>query len=167
MDLSKTNGKNYAITVSQDYAKELWHFREYLNHNKKIALNIDVKKNFILKITPFDLDRIILNIIKNSVEAIKEKGSIKIALDTVKAAYIYCNACNKEIIGEYGICCIENSGEPIKNINDIFKKHYTTKNDGRGLGLYIVDFLLHLSDGHITVENTNPGVCFKMYIPIK
>ncbi len=166
MSLSKGNGK-YTTTVTQEYASQLWHFRESFNYQKKITFNIETKKNSIFKINPFDLDRIILNIVTNSIEAIKKNGAIKITFDVVKTINIYCNACNEKFTGEYGVCCIENSGEPIKNINEIFKKHYTTKTDGRGLGLYIVNFLLHLSDGHITVENINPGVCFKLYIPCK
>ncbi len=45
MSLSKGNGK-YTTTVTQEYASQLWHFRESFNYQKKITFNIETKKNF-------------------------------------------------------------------------------------------------------------------------
>jgi signal transduction histidine kinase len=50
-----------------------------------------------------------------------------------------------------------------KNINDIFEKNHSVSTS-TGLGLYLVrEFLLPKIGGVIDIENTDDGVCFKVY----
>lgn len=83
---------------------------------------------------------IIKNIIKNSVESIKENGLIKIS-------YKEENNKVKIIFSDNG-CGIKK-----KDLKKIFDPLYTTKEKGMGLGLSLIKHLLELNNGKIEISS--------------
>ncbi len=97
-------------------------------------------------------NRVLINLIKNSVEAIDGKGEITISLS----------------VQEYrGFAVVEfcdtGGGIPESIIGNIFKPDITTKATGSGIGLTICRGIMESFGGSITVRNRRDGVsgaCF-------
>ena len=97
-----------------------------------------------------------MNIILNAVQAIKEKGIIKI-ITYQKGNYI-----NVEIRDN-------GSGIPERNLSKIFEPFFTTKEVGKGtgLGLSIAYNIIKNHNGTIEVNSkVNEGTAFTIKIPI-
>jgi signal transduction histidine kinase len=95
------------------------------------------------------------NIIKNSVESIKEKGEIKID-------YEVNNGRLKLVIADNG------SGIDKKHLKKVFEPFYTTKEKGMGLGLFLARYLLELNNGKIELfseegKGTKAVITFENY----
>ncbi|MFN3407277.1 MAG: ATP-binding protein, partial [Caldimicrobium sp.] len=88
------------------------------------------------------------NLIKNSLQAIDEKGIIKINL--------------KEENGSY-VAEIYDNGKPIPEEikRYIFEPFFTTKKEGFGLGLYLVKKIIEAHNGKIEIENLSE--CGKIF----
>ena len=96
----------------------------------------------------------LINIIQNSIDAIKEKGKIEIDY----------REDNDNLIIE-----IEDNGPGIPdNIKQkIFELYFTTKNEGNGLGLSISQKIIAQLNGTIDFESRlNKGTKFKIKLPI-
>ncbi|MCX8085161.1 MAG: transporter substrate-binding domain-containing protein [Calditerrivibrio sp.] len=99
------------------------------------------------------------NIIINAIQAIKDKGIIKVEM-------------HKIIIENRAFAIIEVSdngcGIPKDKLDIIFQPLYTTKPKGSGLGLYMVKLIVEKHAGKILVESEeNKGTTFKILLPIK
>ncbi len=110
---------------------------------------------------PVSVDRHMLyqafnNLVKNSLEAIKENGTITISGRTV---------------GQKLIVTIADTGPGIEkaSMDRLFEPFYTTKGrDGTGLGLSIVEGIVQAHNGNIFCDsNHGNGVRFVMQFPIQ
>lgn len=109
-----------------------------------------------IKVNELDMQRIISNIVKNSVEALKGKGLLMI-----KSFYDY----NSIVIS------IQNNGPEInKNIiGKIFEQGFSTKenkNKENGFGLYIVKELVNKYRGDINVKSNKDLTEFIIKFPL-
>ena len=93
--------------------------------------------------------QVMLNLVKNAIDAIGERGAIVIKL--------YKNDKGKVII------YVENSGKSIdeKLISKVFDPYFTTKEDSMGLGLYMTKMIVekHMN-GSISVKAVRDGTRF-------
>lgn len=128
--------------------------------NIEVIFDTDVEE----KIISFDLDkmeRIILNILSNSIKFTKEQGKIE----------IYIRESNEMLeieISDDGI------GIPQNKLNSIFERFKQVENntirsgEGSGIGLYLVKSLVDMHGGDIAVESElGSGTTFKISIPAK
>lgn len=102
-----------------------------------------------------ELRRVFYNLIKNSCEAIEDKGKINIDIKE-----------NKNFIKTK----IRDNGTGIEDakIDRIFEPFITTKNNGTGLGLPIVYRIVKAHNGKIDVDsNKNVGTTFTLTLPKK
>lgn len=109
-----------------------------------------------IKVNELDMQRIISNIIRNSVEALKGKGLLMI-----KSFYDYNNI----------VITIQNNGPEIdkKIIGKIFDQGFSTKenkNKENGFGLYIVKELVNKYKGDINVKSTKELTEFTIKFPL-
>ena len=123
---------------------------------KKIDKNIKFKfnsnKSIKFKFDYEQISRVCFNLIKNSIESLREKGQ-----KTTNS--------NKNIDIEiqdhidYISLSIIDTGLGFKNINtsELTKPYFTTKADGTGLGLSIVSKIINDHNGTITFNNLNDG----------
>jgi len=133
----------------------------YLSDGK----NIDFIQNLKEDIPECLIDKeqfrdVLLNLITNSVQAIKSKGKIIITSKTVSIN-------NSDFINIE----ISDTGTGIKpeDINNIFIPFFSTKEYGKGtgLGLAFSDRVIKEHKGFIEVESQpNSGTTFKIYIPL-
>src|SRR3970040_812114 len=107
------------------------------------------------------LKQVFLNMIKNSMQAIPNRGSIEI---TTRWIPDYKLKGEKEILLE-----IRDTGSGISKeiLQKIYKPFYTTKKEGSGLGLFIAYQIIAKHGGAIFVESQlEKGTVFKVYLPI-
>ena len=120
----------------------------------------DIEITFFAKNTAeieVDLERflsVIVNIIKNGIEAIEIKGQIEVLA---------------EVKDGVGVIKISNDGKPIpKNKQEkIFEKDYTTKQNGCGLGLAICREYLENQKGTLNlVRSLKNKTTFEITVPV-
>ena len=133
---------------------------------KKIDSSINFKinnktgKKVIINFDNEQFNRLFFNLIKNSIESIKEK--VKKTNETLKNIDIEINQRR-----DYITVNVTDTGEGFKDkkTKDIIKPYYTTKEKGTGLGLSIVDKIINDHNGSIKFLNTNNGAKVQIIIP--
>ena len=107
------------------------------------------------------ISRVILNLIKNSIESIQEKAlktldfNKKITIDISKLSNYILIA-----ITDTGI------GFPYNDKKDLIKPYYTTKKNGSGLGLSIVNKIVNDHNGKIDFVSKKNGATIKLTLPL-
>ena len=108
------------------------------------------------------INRVIFNLIKNSIESIQEKA--------LKSAYFdkKINIEIKRINNYIAINIFDNGiGFSTKNTKEIIKPYYTTKEKGSGLGLSIVTKIINDHNGNIEFNSNSIGTNIIINLPIK
>lgn len=125
----------------------------------------DIKIKSDLKITaPVYIDEnkflaCVVNIIKNAIEAIQNKGEIKVSLDSLVAG--------EE--GSLAVIRISNNGSQISPEKQqlIFEEGFTTKSTGSGLGLHICANNLKAQNAELKLTKSTPEITeFEIVLPI-
>ncbi len=133
---------------------------------KKIDNSINFKINnktgrkVIINFDNEQFNRLFFNLIKNSIESIREKD--KKTNNSLKNIDIEINQRR-----DYITVNLTDTGEGFrdKKTKDIIKPYYTTKEKGTGLGLSIVDRIINDHNGSIKFLNTNNGAKVQIIIP--
>ena len=106
-------------------------------------------------------NRAFFNLIKNSIESIIEKRSkIKDFKEIIDIEI------NKR--KDYIVIIIKDHGTGFKNKNkfDLIKPYYTTKKNGSGLGLSIVNKIILDHNGSLKLDNHKDGALIEVLLPI-
>ena len=133
----------------------------YKLSNDELVWNINKKNksDIYIKGDSEQLNRVFLNLLKNSIEAIDEKkqkdpnlkGKITLEIDT-----------NNEYIE---IKMLDN-GIGFKDVANITKPYFTTKKQGTGLGLPIVSKIINDHGGDINFFKNSDGAKIELTLPI-
>ena len=115
------------------YEKELKNFIVHINYHENIRVIGNKNK----------IEQVIFNFLTNSIQHAEKEITISV----------------EEFKKEVKIN-IENDGKKIKkeNLNKIWKKYFTTKKNGTGLGLYVCKEILAAHSSKYNIENTSAGV---------
>lgn len=108
-------------------------------------------------IDPEQVERVVVNIIFNAVQAMPEGGSI-----TVSTAF--------QTEGEFVKIAISDTGSgiPPENLPHLFDPFYSTRPKGTGLGLAIAHEIIQAHGGHIEVESeVGRGTTFQIFLRSK
>jgi len=124
--------------------------------NKHISVSFETKKKYFYKGTKNELTQVILNILKNAIDALTESNALQ------KKITITLEENDKEIL----LSIEDNAGGIDKNIIDkIFDPYFSTKENknGTGLGLYMSKMILeeHMH-AIICAKNTKEGARFEI-----
>lgn len=113
-----------------------------------------------VKVDINQINQILINLIKNSVEAIVDEGEI-IMIISYYARTDY-HGVLRFIIKDNG------KGMDDEMLDKAFIPFYTTKFVGRGLGLSVIDAIVQRFDGEIKVDSKkNQGTTFEINIPVE
>ena len=122
---------------------------------EKIEVILNVEKDFPgILADPILMKRVLINLIKNAVEAMPEGGKIRIGAS---------------VKGSNALIEVEDTGIgiPEENMKEIFRPFFTTKPKGLGLGLAVCKKLIEAQGGEISVKSKiGKGTKFKIEIPI-
>lgn len=108
----------------------------------------------VLSVDPEKLQQVLLNLLINGVQALDEKGQIRLSVQR----------------HESGAACLEitdnGCGMDEETLAQIFNPFYTTKTQGTGLGLAICKKLVELHGGRIDVQSApGAGTTFSLIFP--
>jgi two-component system NtrC family sensor kinase len=146
-----------AIDIN-DTIQEVIGFIEKEIRYRDIRLELDLQKDLPKVITDRgQVQQVVLNIINNAIDAVKENGHIKVS------TYLKDKKSVGVVIKDNG------SGIPREIMKHIFEPFYSTKEKGKGtgLGLSISYGIIKKLGGTILVESKeNQGTTFTVEIPI-
>ncbi|MDD3172763.1 MAG: Spo0B domain-containing protein [Herbinix sp.] len=148
-----------ALKTAQPAVNALLQAKMEAAEKNKIDLFLEIHSDLkSIPIEPWNLCKVLANIIDNSITALEGVGPEKII---------------KVEIGEDSINYnfqVRNNGPviPKDHINDIFKKGYTTsKKEEHGMGLYIVSKIVREANGAIWVDSDTDRTSFHIQLPKK
>lgn len=186
--IDKNNFENYLKTINRQI-KDIEHlvneFSDFARMPKPILKNTDIrevvtrvidlhslsnrsikfkflceKNKVLMKADEEQLNRVFINLIKNSIESITDKSkkngefTYKIDIEIKeKNNYIYCT------IDDNGV------GFSNENLNKIVKPYFTTKANGTGLGLAIVNKIVNDHEGKINFKPKKNGARVEVILP--
>ena len=130
------------------------------------SIRIDLKKNdkeILLKCDKEQLNRVFFNLIKNSIESIKQKAEKEgIFEKKISIEILNNNDHIKFILVDNGI-----GFEQIKNdIKKILNPYFTTKKNGTGLGLSIVNKIINDHNGELSFLPISNGAKVEIYFKL-
>jgi signal transduction histidine kinase/PAS domain-containing protein len=120
------------------------------------GVNVEFNSDQELLFYSFDaskLKRVIYNLLVNAYEAMPNGGKVTLTLKTVKDQIVI-------TVEDTGI------GIPSSMIDSVFKPYFTTKKDGKGLGLNICKQIIEAHNGKIAVKSKlGKGTKFTLTMP--
>ncbi len=157
-----SNGKEYEHPGAFEVCKAIRETVRLISvvlEDEKIRLKLSLPEDeAIVQGSPNDLKQVLLNLIYNAVDALKEKRPKE---PTIKIAVKYNESVN--------ISVKDNGGGIDQGIIDkIFEPYFTTKYQARGtgLGLYMSKMIVEKRlSGRITARNTRRGALFWIELP--
>jgi signal transduction histidine kinase/DNA-binding response OmpR family regulator len=127
------------------------------------AIGITIKKEYkegdLVLFDKNQMMEVFLNIFLNSIEAMPNGGELTVSTSRYK---------DNQKRGEFIQICIADTGcgIPAKNLNQIFDRYFTTKKEGTGLGLAVVERIVKAHGGFVTVESKpKVGTWFFVNLP--
>lgn len=154
LDLKSLNRNEYKIADFEKIILRGVELSKAYIIDKEITIDIFIKNTDFIKIDESRFLSVLVNIIKNGIEAIQMRGNIEILA---------------EIKNNTGIIKISNNGKPIAKDkqNRLFTPGYTTKDTGCGLGLWICKKYLEEQGAHITLLRSNKKqTTFEITVPV-
>jgi len=131
------------------------------NINQNISIKIIGQKDTYINCDLEQANRVFFNLIKNSIESINEKSHKKQDFKgIINIEFLKNNDYIKVVITDNGI------GFPEKNIDYITKPYFTTKKNGTGLGLPIVNKIINDHNGNMNFFKNNDGAKIEITLPI-
>ncbi len=120
-----------------------------------VLLNIDIDANFCIHVHQNEFSHVFINLINNSIDAFVQN---KIRVRNID---IYTK---KDLTG-FSIIFKDNAGGVSDyTLEKLFDKHYTTKEEGTGIGLYLVKNIVEKIGGKISARNISDGLEFIIHI---
>jgi len=145
LDLLDFSRQRVSINLETFKVSEM--FTEILKHAKimtkdtEICVEIDVKKDLIMKVDRGKLFRVLFNLVSNAIDALISEGHVKLQC---------------EADGEYALFKVHDTGKgiPKENLAKLFQPFFTSgKAKGTGLGLAIVKMIVEAHNGTINVNS--------------
>ncbi|MEM6708122.1 MAG: response regulator [Pseudomonadota bacterium] len=128
---------------------------------------------------PVQLQQIVLNLMINARDAIDGKGTIELRV-ALNDQPVVCTVCEETIRGPHLTLSVRDTGhgipEPLRQ--KIFEMHFSTRvadsgnlgnvpGSGTGIGLWLINSLVHDYGGHITLESeVGGGSDFTVHLPV-
>jgi len=107
---------------------------------RRIALRVDIAREAVIRVDQSQFEQVIINVIRNAMESIGEDGEIEMSLND-------------------GVLTVADTGRGIDPAarDELFTPFFTTKREGRGLGLTIVSEILNNHRLPFTLQNREGG----------
>ncbi|MHB8908129.1 MAG: PAS domain-containing hybrid sensor histidine kinase/response regulator [Syntrophales bacterium] len=146
-------------------------FDKLVTYHPSVIVKTDLAKDMLnVNGSPVHLEKTILNLVSNAVEAITGSGEVNIKTEN---RYLDKAINNYQTVmeGEYVVLTVSDTGKgiPSSELKNIFEPFYTKKSMGRsgtGLGLAIVWGTVQDHHGYIDVQSVEgKGTTFTLYFP--
>jgi PAS domain S-box-containing protein len=116
------------------------------------------------------LQQVIMNLLINARDAIQGNGTITISVVRGNQANV-CASCSEKLTDEHIVLSVTDTGHGIPEalLDKVFEMYFTTREAGKGtgMGLWLINNLIHGYGGHVTVESeVDRGTTFRVHLPI-
>ena len=120
-----------------------------------------------IKGDPTQIDQILLNLVRNSWDAMPQGVNIVIETDVATRPRL-ASACWPANGGRFSVLRVSDDGSGISAeiLPRVFDARITTKPNGQGLGLATVKAIVDGHDGVVTVESSPTGTTFELAFPL-
>ena len=152
--LYKIPNPNFTNFYINDVVEEVAQLFKDLFIEKRINFKVSNNDNIEILADRNMITQLIINLVKNSIEAIETTPKPSICLEISKLKD------QTEII-------VSDNGKGMSNteLGNIFVPFYTTKSNGSGIGLYYSKMIVYMHKGKISVKSQkNRGTSFIIYI---
>ncbi len=158
---ARNQDDEYFITDLSQTIEEALSFFDKLKVPGNINIINEVKSNLWVMANPIKLQQAIINLIKNSIDAIrsngKSEGQIKISIEHDEDSQVHSIK-------------IQDTGPGISKDKreQVFEMFYTSKDigEGTGLGLSITKKIIDAHNGFISINDCDLGCEFEIKLPI-
>ena len=129
-------------------------------NDKDIVINFNTEEVHYVNSDTEQLNRVFINLLKNSIESLKEKhqktGDFKKKINV-----------EIQLINDYINIVVQDNGTGFTNndLKTLSKPYFTTKKEGSGLGLSIVEKILNDHNGFIEFISQKEGAKIKILLP--
>jgi signal transduction histidine kinase/DNA-binding response OmpR family regulator len=126
---------------------------------RKISLNREYQEVPSIFINENEIMEVLLNIILNAIEAMPQGGELKVSLKLYQQS---------KKGGQFLEIVIADAGcgIPPENLGRIFDRYFTTKKEGTGLGLAVVERIVKAHGGFVSVRSElGKGTSFSVNLP--
>ena len=136
-----------------------------------ISLSLEVPDTCpALAIDPTELHQAVVNMVLNSRDAMQGSGEIAIVLHPLAPYGQACASCHRTTADSYIAISVRDNGSGMSSalLDRIFDPFFTTKpvGSGTGIGLAVVEGIVHRLGGHILVETAeNRGTEIRLLFP--
>ena len=122
--------------------------------NRKLEVKVEVSDDLPTILGDRDqIKQVFFNLIKNAMEAMQPSGSLRI-LARCDDDYVYLQFADN------------GSGISEEDLSKVFQAYYTTKEEGHGLGMMIVERIMREHGGHINIESRkDAGTAITLQFP--
>lgn len=157
LNFSRVSAKRIREVFIREHVNSVISLNNGMLKKKQIALSLECREDFKVKIATESLDMVFINLVANAVDAMESMGKLTVRIDRD---------------GEKFSLEVRDTGTGIEKdiLNDIFNPFFTTKggSGGTGLGLYIVYNEVQKMNGDITVSsNVGVGTVFRVVLPMR
>jgi signal transduction histidine kinase len=151
-NLNKITTPNLKSIYVLDLFENLHQLMQPTFDQKNIDLEIILKDpDMALEVDPSLIEQVLINLIVNAVEAVKDRENPRIILSATLTAN------SKAVIK----VADNGSGMPVELIDKIFIPFFSTKKNGSGIGLSLCKQIMMLHKGNIHVQSVeNEGTAF-------
>jgi two-component system nitrogen regulation sensor histidine kinase NtrY len=153
-NLNKISTPNLKCIYVVDLFENLHQLMQPTLEQKNIDLEIILKDpDMMLEVDPSLLEQVLINLIVNAVEAVKDRDNPRVILSATQTAN------NRAILKVTD----NGTGMPVELIDKIFVPFFSTKKNGSGIGLSLCKQIMMLHKGNIHVQSVEgEGTAFSL-----
>jgi two-component system sensor kinase FixL len=151
--MSRRQDYRFVPTKLEPLCQEILEFEAANYSERYVELDIEFDPDLpAVRADPLKLKQVLVNLCKNAVEAIGSDGRI-----TVRG----------HVEGPQVVLTIQDTGDGVPEGLDVFAPFATTKREGTGLGLPIVQQIVAAHDGSVSYESVRgEGTVFSLRLPV-
>jgi two-component system, sporulation sensor kinase B len=155
LSLAKPDLGKLELIDSRDMAEKVMDLMtSYSMMSKNISLHTELKTDVKIRGNKNELKQVLINILKNGIEAMKDGGKLSLILEKQESYGVF-------IIRDTGIGMTE---EELSRLGTAF---YSLKERGTGMGLMVCYQIVERMKGHIKVSSKKgEGTTFEIMVPI-
>jgi signal transduction histidine kinase len=150
-----------------DISKLIREMAEFILNGSNVTFNLSAPADlWAINLDECDFSVIINNLLLNAKHAMPESGKINISLENVIIDTPLGNSFSE---GKYVKIAVSDNGIgiPKQHLSKIFNPYFTTKGNGRGLGLVTTYNIIRKNNGYIELESElGVGTTFNIYLPV-
>jgi two-component system, sporulation sensor kinase B len=153
LSLAKPQTEEYEVFSLTDTINESVDVMSTYAVMSSIKINSHIENDLMVQGIKIEVKQVLLNLLKNAIEAIKENGEITVA------AHVHKDGRIMVIIQDNG------AGMPPDQLKVLGRPYYSTKEKGTGLGLTVCYQIIKRMKGEIQVESEQGvGTTFRIFL---